>query len=110
MVPSTDIELSEQLLAALHVSWVHSLPKLCLASCLTTCLPPQGGFLPEMTKREAAQILGMRESAGEDRIREAHLRIMKANHPDLGGSSYIAEKVNEAKDMLLGKRNRTSHF
>jgi DnaJ family protein C protein 19 len=53
----------------------------------------QGGFLPEMTKREAAQILGTRESAGEDRIREAHLRIMKANHPDLGGSSYLAEKV-----------------
>ena len=73
-------------------------------------LAVQGGFLQEMTKREAAQILGMRESAGEDRIREAHLRIMKANHPDLGGSSYIAEKVNEAKDMLLGKRNRTSHF
>ena len=70
----------------------------------------QGGFLPEMTKREASQILGMRESAGEDKIREAHLRIMKANHPDLGGSSYIAEKVNQAKDMLLGKRNRTSHF
>ncbi|CAL5218584.1 g278 [Coccomyxa viridis] len=70
----------------------------------------KGGFLPEMTKREAAQILGQRESAGEERIREAHLRIMKANHPDLGGSSYIAEKVNEAKDMLLGKNKRTSHF
>lgn len=71
----------------------------------------QGGFLPEMTKREAAQILGTRESAGEERIREAHLRIMKANHPDLGGSSYLAEKVNEAKDMLLGKgRRRTSAF
>ncbi len=77
---------------------------------MTKCWHVQGGFLPEMTKREAAQILGMRESAGEDRIREAHLRIMKANHPDLGGSSYIAEKVNEAKDMLLGKNKRTSHF
>lgn len=55
--------------------------------------------------------MGTRESAGEERIREAHLRIMKANHPDLGGSSYIAEKVNEAKDMLLGKgRRRASPF
>lgn len=64
-----------------------------------------------MTRREASQILGTRESAGEERIREAHLRIMKANHPDLGGSSYIAEKVNEAKDMLLGKgRRRASPF
>ena len=71
----------------------------------------QGGFLSEMTKREAAQILGTREGAREDKIREAHLRIMKANHPDLGGSSYLAEKVNEAKDMLLGKsKRRTSAF
>lgn len=71
----------------------------------------QGGFLQEMNKREAAQILGTRESAGEDRVREAHLRIMKANHPDLGGSSYLAEKVNEAKDLLLGKgKRRTSPF
>ncbi|KAK9915999.1 hypothetical protein WJX75_007143 [Coccomyxa subellipsoidea] len=71
----------------------------------------KGGFLQDMSKREAAQILGTRESAGEDRIREAHLRIMKANHPDLGGSSYLAEKVNEAKDLLLGKgKRRTSPF
>ena len=70
----------------------------------------QGGFLPQMTKREASMILGVRESAGEDRVKEAHIRVMKANHPDLGGSSYIAEKVNEAKDMLLGKRNRSSVF
>lgn len=67
--------------------------------------------MSEMTKREAAQILGTREGAREDKIREAHLRIMKANHPDLGGSSYLAEKVNEAKDMLLGKsKRRTSAF
>ena len=66
--------------------------------------------MPQMTKREASMILGVRESAGEDRVKEAHIRVMKANHPDLGGSSYIAEKVNEAKDMLLGKRNRSSVF
>ncbi|GFR45303.1 hypothetical protein Agub_g6661 [Astrephomene gubernaculifera] len=64
----------------------------------------KGGFLPEMTKREASLILGVRESAGEDRIKDAHRRIMVANHPDSGGSSYIAAKVNEAKDMMLGKK------
>lgn len=53
----------------------------------------QGGFLPEMTKREAALILGLRESAAEEKIKDAHKRIMLANHPDAGGSSYIAAKV-----------------
>lgn len=39
-----------------------------------------------MTKREASLILGVRESAGEERIKEAHRRIMVANHPDSGRS------------------------
>jgi DnaJ homolog subfamily C member 19 len=64
----------------------------------------RGGFLPEMTRREAAMILGVRESAAEERVKEAHRRIMIANHPDAGGSSFIAAKVNEAKDILLGKK------
>ena len=57
-----------------------------------------------MTRREAAQILGLRESAAEERVKDAHRRIMIANHPDAGGSSYIAAKLNEAKDILLGKK------
>lgn len=64
----------------------------------------KGGFLQDMTKREAAQILGVRESAPEQKVKEAHRKIMIANHPDSGGSSYIAAKVNEAKDILLGKK------
>jgi DnaJ homolog subfamily C member 19 len=64
----------------------------------------QGGFLPEMTRREASQILGIRETSEEQIIKDAHRRIMLSNHPDSGGSSYLATKINEAKDMLLGKR------
>ncbi|GFH20725.1 mitochondrial import inner membrane translocase subunit TIM14, partial [Haematococcus lacustris] len=56
-----------------------------------------------MTRREASLILGLRESAPEEKIKEAHRRIMRANHPDGGGSAYLATKINEAKDMLLGK-------
>ena len=66
----------------------------------------KGGFLPEMTKREAALILGVRESASEQKVREAHRKIMIANHPDRAGSSYIATKINEAKEMLLKKKGR----
>jgi DnaJ family protein C protein 19 len=47
---------------------------------------------------------GVRESAPEQKVKEAHRKIMIANHPDAGGSSYIAAKVNEAKDLLLGKK------
>lgn len=67
----------------------------------------KGGFKPEMDRREAALILGLREGAGEERVKDAHRRIMIANHPDSGGSSFLAAKVNEAKDILLGKKKRS---
>jgi hypothetical protein len=71
----------------------------------------QGGFQAEMTKREAALILGLRESAAADKVKDAHRKIMIANHPDSGGSSFLATKVNEAKEMMLGKgRRRTNVF
>jgi hypothetical protein len=60
-----------------------------------------GGFEEKMTKREAALILGVRESATPERVKEAHRRIMQINHPDKGGSAYLTAKVNEAKDLLL---------
>ncbi|KAF7804487.1 mitochondrial import inner membrane translocase subunit TIM14-1 [Senna tora] len=63
----------------------------------------EGGFQPTMTRREAALILGIRESTPTEKVREAHRRVMVANHPDAGGSHYLASKINEAKDVLLGK-------
>ncbi len=59
----------------------------------------------KMSKREAALILGVRESATIDRIKDAHRRILINNHPDRGGSPFIAAKVNEAKDFLLKGKN-----
>ncbi|GAA5949946.1 hypothetical protein JCM21900_005534 [Sporobolomyces salmonicolor] len=61
----------------------------------------KGGFQPKMDRKEAAQILGLRDSHMTiNRLKDAHRRIMLANHPDRGGSPYIASKVNEAKDLL----------
>lgn len=44
-----------------------------------------------------------RENAPADKVKEAHKKVMVANHPDAGGSHYLASKINEAKDVLLGK-------
>ena len=60
-----------------------------------------GPFEDEMTRREAALILGVRESASATRIKNAHRKLLILNHPDTGGSTFIATKLNEAKELLL---------
>ena len=54
-----------------------------------------------MTLDEAYAILGLQAGATPDQIRSAHKRLMKQFHPDTGGSTYIAAKINLAKDKLL---------
>eukprot|EP00941_MAST-03F_sp_MAST-3F-sp1_P006098 g6098.t1 len=61
----------------------------------------EGGFEDKMTRREAALILGVRESADRKRTMNAYRRLLRLNHPDTGGSTYIATKLNEAKELLL---------
>ncbi|KAG8197160.1 hypothetical protein JTE90_011320 [Oedothorax gibbosus] len=60
----------------------------------------KGGFDAKMTRREAGLILGVSPSASKLKIKDAHKRIMLLNHPDRGGSPYLATKINEAKDMF----------
>ncbi|PVU97666.1 hypothetical protein BB560_005726 [Smittium megazygosporum] len=64
----------------------------------------KGGFDPKMNKREAALILGIKESRlNKTTVKDAHRRIMLKNHPDRGGSPFIASKINEAKEFLEAK-------
>ena len=56
-----------------------------------------------MSRAEALKVLGLEAQATEAEIRAAHRRLILQNHPDKGGTSYLAAKVNEAKDVLLGE-------
>ena len=67
---------------------------------------PQGsrraGSGTHMSRAEALEVLDLDESADHKAIKEAYHRLMANHHPDRGGSTYLATKINEAKDVLLG--------
>ena len=54
-----------------------------------------------MDKSEALAVLGLKPNATVDDIRAAHKNLLRGLHPDTGGSTYLAAKINAARDLLL---------
>ncbi|MCR0981710.1 J domain-containing protein [Roseomonas populi] len=60
-----------------------------------------GPATPAPDRAEALAVLGLAEGATEAEIRAAHARLMRAAHPDAGGSAWLAARLNAARDVLL---------
>lgn len=60
-------------------------------------VPPRPG---KMSRREALQVLGLDERATREDVQREYKRLIKRLHPDLGGSTYLTAKLNEARDVL----------
>ena len=72
--------------------------------------PYAAAYVPgAMSAKEALNILALQEGASENQIRSAHRSLMKQNHPDRGGSDYLAARINAAKDVLLKRVGFGAH-
>lgn len=61
---------------------------------------------PPLSVVEAERVLDVSPRASRAEILDAHRRLIRRVHPDAGGSSDLAHRVNAARDILLSEINR----
>ena len=59
------------------------------------------GTVDEMNESQSLAILGLEEGASREDIVNAHRRLIQKVHPDRGGSTFLAARINEAKSLLI---------
>ena len=92
-------QVVEAYLDRVHADWRNSASASASAGAGGGKLASANG---SMSREEAYQVLGLEKGAGTEQIKEAYHRLMAGTHPDRGGSTYLAAKINQAKDLLLG--------
>ncbi|MDG1438634.1 MAG: DnaJ domain-containing protein [Emcibacteraceae bacterium] len=97
-----NIAVAGVLATAAVLSWQGSLWTYLRSKAGGTTVEQKSG--PEMTRKEALEILELSGTPSSDEIKAAHHKLMKKIHPDQGGSGYFAAKLNQAKDILLNDK------
>ena len=54
-----------------------------------------------MSEAEAREVLGVDATASREEIEAAYRDLIVKNHPDHGGTDWIAAQLNQARDILL---------
>ena len=92
------VALLESFLDRYHTDWRESHEQKFSGS--STGSGNTSGF-ESMSKEEAYQILGLEPGASQEEIHKAWRHLVKAVHPDSGGSAFLTAKINAARDLLL---------
>jgi hypothetical protein len=88
----------------LHGLWREAKRTFGNAESYSQQSPPRPPGQKRMSPEEALAVLGLKPGASKDEIQTAYKRLMQKVHPDAGGSSALAAQINEARDILTGKR------
>ena len=64
--------------------------------------PKRPSHVASMSREEAYEVLGLTPGASREQVMDAHKRLIQKMHPDRGGSNYLAAKLNQARETLLG--------
>lgn len=102
------VALLAALVLAVRLDWIPALIAAVVGAVLAasarrrgrTARPPSAAVVG-MSRREAASLLGVAETAGREEVLGAYARLMRRAHPDMGGTTGLAAQINLARAVML---------